>query len=81
MSYEKTEDPHDPLTTAYDAIERASGEVLSIRLGPLDAMDRAALDRAKNNLKAAVARIEDVLRETQPTVTYPHPGRPRVNAP
>lgn len=72
--YRRTDDASDPLALAIASIERADGDITSIRLGELDAMDRAALDRAKNDLLAAAARVGDVLRATQPPVTYPHPG-------
>jgi hypothetical protein len=73
-NYEHSEDPRDPLNIAVESSHAAWDELTEIRLGPLDANDRAAIDRATNMLRGAVARLQDVERLSRPPVVQRHPG-------
>jgi hypothetical protein len=75
--YERTDDPRDPLNLAQDSAQAAYDELLEFRYGAPDSNDRAILDRVKNHLKNAMARIDDVERATRPLVEHRHPGEPR----
>jgi hypothetical protein len=75
--YERTDGERDPLRQARSLIDAAGDEIDEIRLGPLDRNDRAALDRATQRLKTALARIGDVERGSRPPAEHRHPGSPR----